>query len=137
MLSKASGKMTSSMKSRLLTDEFDGSRQKVAEYYFAPLISVLQAMLPPSLSRGFPRSMGRKSPTRKWVEIVDPKEDDLTPKQVEMLRLIAKNSPILKKEAGSAAILEKLLRRKMRSGDPQRKSPLRYSAGRKEKSRMR
>jgi primosomal protein N' len=30
----------------------------------------------------------------------------LTAKQVEMLRLIAKNSPILKKEAGSAAILE-------------------------------
>ena len=96
----------------LLSDELMSLAEKVAEYYFAPLISVLQAMLPPSLSPRLSSLHGPKVAYEKWVEILDSKEDDLTPKQVEMLRLIAKNSPILKKEAGSAAILEKLVEAK-------------------------
>ena len=96
----------------LLTDELMALAEKVAEYYFAPLVSVLQAMLPPSLSPRLSSLHGPKIAYEKWVEILDQKEDGLTPKQVEMLRLIAKNSPILKKEAGSSAILEKLIQAK-------------------------
>jgi primosomal protein N' (replication factor Y) len=93
----------------LLTDHLMELSQKVASYYFAPLISVLQAMLPPSLSPRLSSLHWPKIAYEKWVEIVNPNEKDLTPKQLEMLRLIAKNSPILRKEAGSPAILDKLV----------------------------
>jgi len=96
----------------LLTDELMTLAEKVSDYYFCPLISVLQAMLPPSLSPRLSSLHAPKIAYEKWVEILDSKEEDLTPKQVEMLRLIGKNSPILKKEAGSAAILEKLVEAK-------------------------
>lgn len=93
----------------LLSESLLALAKKVADYYFAPLISVLQAMLPPSLS---PRRSSLSAPKiayEKWVELVDKSEEGLTPKQIELLRLIALRGPILKKEAGSAAVLEKLL----------------------------
>lgn len=93
----------------LLSDELMDLAQEVASYYLAPLISVLQAMLPPSLSPRLSSLKGPKIAYEKWVELLDKSEDGLTAKQVEMLRLIAKNTPILKKEAGSAGILEKLV----------------------------
>ncbi len=93
----------------LLNDNLMALAQEVASYYFAPLVSVLQAMLPPSLSPRLSSLHGPKIAYEKWVEIVDPSEKGLTAKQLEMLRLVAKNSPILKKEAGSAGILDKLI----------------------------
>lgn len=93
----------------LLNDELMALAEKVSAYYFAPLISVLQSMLPPSLSPRLSSLHGPKIAYEKYVELVANDESDLTAKQIEMLRLIAKNTPILKKEAGSAAILEKLI----------------------------
>lgn len=93
----------------LLSDELMALAEKVASYYFAPLISVLQAMLPPSLSPRLSSLHGPKIAYEKWAELVNPDENGLTDKQIEMLRLIAKNSPVLKKEAGSASVLEKLV----------------------------
>ncbi len=93
----------------LLTDSLMALASQVADYYFAPLISVLQAMLPQSLSPRLSSLHGPKIAYEKWVELLDATEEGLTDKQIEMLRLVAKNSPILKKEAGSSSILEKLV----------------------------
>ena len=93
----------------LLDDELMALAQRVASYYMSPLISVLQAMLPPSLSPRMSALKGPKIAYEKWVETLSDDETDLTAKQIEMLRLIVKNGPILKKEAGSAAILGKLI----------------------------
>lgn len=96
----------------LLSDALFELALKVKDYYLCPLVSVLQTMLPPSLS---PRQSALKGPKiayEKWVRLLDRSEEGLTAKQIETLRLIALRGPILKKEAGSASILEKLIRSK-------------------------
>ncbi len=93
----------------LLNDELMELAHKISSYYLSPLISVLQAMLPLSLSPKMSTLKGPKIAYEKWVELVSSDESDLTDKQIEILRLIAKNGKILKKEAGSTAILEKLI----------------------------
>lgn len=93
----------------LLTDSLYALAQKVSDYYLSPLMGVFQAMLPLSLSPKMSSFHGPKIAYEKWVELISSDEKDLTDKQIEMLRLIAKNSPILKKEAGSPSILEKLV----------------------------
>ena len=86
--------------------------KKVASYYFSPLISVVQAMLPLSLSPRMSSEKGPKIAYEKYLEILDKSEEGLTDKQIEILRLISSNSPILKKEAGSPSIVEKLIQKK-------------------------
>jgi primosomal protein N' (replication factor Y) (superfamily II helicase) len=93
----------------LLTDQLMDLAKKVSDYYLSPLITVLQAMLPQSLSPKLSSLHGPKIAYETMVDLVSAAEDDLTPKQIEMLRLIAANHPILKKEAGSASILSKLV----------------------------
>lgn len=93
----------------LLDDDLMDLAKEVAEYYCAPLITVLQAMLPLSLSPKLSSLKGPRIAYEKWVEALTSDEEGLTPKQKEMLRLIVKNGPILKKEAGSASILDKLV----------------------------
>jgi len=93
----------------LLSKELMELASKVADYYFAPLISVLQAMLPKSLSPRLSSLKGPKIAYEKWVEVLDASENGLTDKQIEVLRLIANNSPLLKKEVGSSSILKKLI----------------------------
>lgn len=96
----------------LVDDNMMELANEVAKYYFAPFISVIQAMLPISLSPKLSSLKGPKIAYEKWVELINNDETDLTDKQIEMLRLVATNSPILKKEAGSASILEKLIDKK-------------------------
>ena len=93
----------------LLTDSLMELAEKVSSYYYSPLIGVLQTMLPPSLSPRLSSLHGVKIAYENWVEILDPSEDGLTDKQIEILRLVSKNSPILKKEAGSPSIIDKLV----------------------------
>jgi primosomal protein N' (replication factor Y) (superfamily II helicase) len=93
----------------LLTDKLMAVAEEVAEYYLSPLVSVLQAMLPPSLSPRLSSLNGPRIAYDKYVEFVKGGEEGLTAKQIEMLRLVQKNSPILKKEAGSPSVLEKLI----------------------------
>jgi len=93
----------------LLTDQLMNLAHEVGDYYLAPLISVLQAMLPQSLSPKLSSLHGPKIAYETMVDLVSSSEDGLTAKQTEMLRLIAANHPILKKEAGSAAILSNLI----------------------------
>ncbi len=95
----------------LLSEGLFGLAKEVASYYMAPLVSVLQAMLPPSLS---PRSSSLRAPKVAYdyyVEAIDSKEDGLTPKQIEMLRLLLRGT-LRKKEAGSPSVLKALIEKK-------------------------
>ena len=93
----------------LLNEELLNLSNEVAAYYLAPRISVLQAMLPPSLKPQRSSLKGPKIAYEKWVELIDPSEEGLTDKQIEMLRLVAANQTILKKEAGTPSVLDKLV----------------------------
>ena len=95
----------------LLSPELSLLCEETAEYYLAPKISVLQCMLPSSLRPSISSLNGPKIAYESWVEIVDESEEGLTPKQVEALRLIAKNKAVLKKEAGTETIVQNLLKK--------------------------
>lgn len=97
--------------SPLLNEDLFALAKRVSDYYLAPFISVLQAMLPPSLS---PRKSSLKAPKiayNQYLSINRYMENDLTDKQIEILRLIKKEGKILKKEVGSPSVVEKLLSR--------------------------
>ncbi len=93
----------------LLNDDLLALSNQVAEYYLAPKISVLQSMLPPSLS---PRHSSLKAPKvayDQYLVIKDNDENDLTSKQIEILRLISNEGKVLKREVGSPSVVEKLI----------------------------
>ena len=95
--------------SSLLSPELMSLADKVSEYYLASKISVLQTMLPPSLS---PRRSALKAPKiayDQYVEINSYDETLLTYKQIELLRLIQADGPILKREIKQVSILNKLI----------------------------
>ena len=83
--------------SPLLNDDLLELADEVADYYLAPKISVLQTMLPPSLS---PRKSSLKAPKvayDQYLVAIDEDEEGLTNKQIEILRLIIQEGKILKK----------------------------------------
>ena len=95
--------------SPLLSQDLLNLADEVSEYYLAPKISVLQSMLPPSLS---PRRSALKAPKIAYdlyVHAIDTNEDGLTDKQCEILRLIASTNKVLKKEISSVSVLNKLI----------------------------
>ncbi len=95
--------------SPLLSEDLMELADKVSEYYLATKISTLQAMLPPSLS---PRKSSLKAPKiayDQYVEIAKYDEEDLTFKQIELLRLIKEEGSVLKKEVKQVSILAKLI----------------------------
>ena len=95
--------------SPLLNEDLMNLADQVSEYYLASKISVLQTMLPPSLS---PRRSSLKAPKiayDQYVVIKDYDESDLTSIQIELLRLISKNAPVLKREIKQISVLNKLI----------------------------
>ncbi len=93
----------------LLSEDLMKLADEVSEYYLASKISVLQSMLPPSLS---PRRSSLKAPKiayDQYVKIKNFDEENLTYKQMELLRLIKDNEPVLKKEIKQVTVLKKLL----------------------------
>lgn len=95
--------------SSLLNEDLMNLADLVSEYYLASKISVLQTMLPPSLS---PRRSSLKAPKiayDQYVVIKDYDESDLTSTQIELLRLISKNAPVLKREIKQVSVLNKLI----------------------------
>lgn len=95
--------------SPLLSEDLLELANKVSDYYVAPKISVLQSMLPPSLS---PRRSSLKAPKiayDQYVRTISDNEDGLTDKQIELLRLISSVDKVLKKEIKSKSILDKLI----------------------------
>lgn len=92
----------------LLNEELFQLAKRISSYYFCPFIRVLQTMLPPSIK---PKTSSLKAPKiayDSYVVLVDANEEDLTPKQKEWLRLVAKEKRILKKDFRSKPILDKL-----------------------------
>ena len=93
----------------LLDEELLALLDEVSDYYLAPKISVLQAMLPPSLS---PRRSSLKAPKiayDQFYEIVDDNEEGLTNKQIEILRFIKQEKRVLKRDIKSKSVADKLL----------------------------
>ena len=99
-------------KEPLLNKELLNLLEEVSSYYLAPKISVLQTMLPPSLS---PRKSSLKAPKiayDSYLEVIDENEDNLTNKQIEILRFIKNEKRVLKRDIKSVSIVEKLLENK-------------------------
>lgn len=93
----------------LLNEDLLNLSNEISEYYLASKISVLQAMLPPSLS---PRRSSLKAPKIAYdiyIELISDNEEGLTPKQIELIRLLKLEGRILKKELKSPSIIKKLL----------------------------
>ena len=96
-------------KSPLLNEELLSLLDEVSSYYIAPKISVLQVMLPPSLS---PKRSSLKAPKiayDQYLEVINDCEDGLTNKQIELLRFIKQEGRVLKRDIKSKSIIEKLL----------------------------
>ena len=95
--------------SPLLNDDLLKLSDMIADYYLAPKISVLQAMLPPSLS---PRKSSLKAPKIAYDQYVQVKyfvTDDLTVKQRNLLEMIKEDGPVLKSAIKEVSILKKLI----------------------------
>ena len=95
----------------IFNDELESLAKKVADYYLSPLISVYQTMLPPSLK---PKKSALSKPKIQYDDYLVPltdNEDDLTPKQLELFRLIKDNSPVLKSSL-KTTVLPKLIEKK-------------------------
>ena len=96
-------------KSPILNEELLSLLDEVSNYYLAPKISVLQVMLPPSLS---PRRSSLKAPKiayDQYLEVINDNEEGLTNKQIELLRFIKSEERVLKRDIKSKSIIEKLL----------------------------
>ncbi len=95
--------------SPLLNEDLLALADQVSEYYLAPKISVLQTMLPPSLS---PRKSSLKAPKiayDQYLQTINEEEDGLTNKQIELLRFITQEGLVLKRETKSISIVNKLI----------------------------
>ena len=93
----------------LLSKDLLELADQIADYYLASKISVLQTMLPPSLS---PRKSSLKAPKiayTQYIELNKYDESDLTYKQIELLRLIKEEKKVKKSEIKQVSILNKLL----------------------------
>lgn len=88
----------------LFNDELMALSYKISSYYHASLISVLQAMLPPSLKPNSSSLNKAKIAYETYLKVDKNQEDGLTNKQKEILRLIVLNQPILKSEIKSSVI---------------------------------
>ena len=93
----------------LLTPELILLANEIKNYYLAPYISILQAMLPLSLKPTSSSLKGPKIAYEYFVKIVSDNEDNLTPKQIELLRLVKNNGEVNKKDIKSPSILKKLI----------------------------
>ncbi len=95
--------------SPLLNDDLLELSDKVANYYLAPKIAVLQSMLPPSLS---PRKSSLKAPKiayDQYVKIKKYNTEGLTAKQINLLDAIKEDKEVLKRDIPQVSILAKLV----------------------------
>ena len=96
-------------KTPLLDDEMLQLAKEISNYYLSPLISVLQTMLPPSLKPRYSTLKAPKIHYDKYLVILNDNEKDLTPKQIELLRLIRANEKVLKRDIKNVSIIKKLI----------------------------
>lgn len=82
----------------LLNEELQNVAKEVSDYYFSPLISVYQTMLPPSLK---PKRSSLNKPKisyQTYVYCIDDNIEGLSAKQIETLLLIKNSKEILKSD---------------------------------------
>ncbi len=94
----------------LLNNELLELCDKITSYYVASKVSVLQTMLPSSLS---PKSSSLKAPKiayEYFATIKNYDESGLTAKQIELLRLIDREGEINRRDIKSKVILENLIK---------------------------
>ncbi len=92
----------------LVSDELLELAEKVSSYYLSSKISVLQAMFPKSLAPRRSSLKGPKIAYDTWVTVSNYSEIGLTPRQIEIMRLLKNNGDMLKREIKSPSVLEKL-----------------------------
>ena len=86
----------------------------VASYYHAPLISVYQTMLPPSLKVKYSSLNKPKIAYDIYVEVCDDDTSSLTPKQLELYLKIKEEKLVLKKDIKSTLVPTLLNKKKIR-----------------------
>lgn len=97
----------------LLNKELLQLSNEIADHYLAPLISVLQTMLPSSLKPASSALKGPKIAYDIYVKLINDTEEGLTPKQIELVRLLRSSGKILKKDCKSPSIVQKLYDKKI------------------------
>lgn len=97
----------------LLNEELLELSKEIADHYLAPLISVLQSMLPSSLKPAKSALKGPKIAYDTYVKLIKDDETGLTPKQIELVRLLRNSGRMLKKDCKSPSIVQKLYEKKI------------------------
>ncbi len=95
--------------SELLNDELRALVDRICDHYLVTKISVLQTMLPKSLKPRLSSLNGPKAYFDKYLAVIDDDETDLTARQIDLLRFIKANGKVLKRDAGSPSIVNKLI----------------------------
>lgn len=93
----------------LLNEELNLLANEMAEYYLCPLISIYQTMLPSSLKPSSSSLKGPKIYYEKYVHLLSPLEDDLTPKQIEIVRNLKNSGDLRLKDVKSQSIIKNLV----------------------------
>ena len=93
----------------ILSNELVQLSEIVSSYYYAPHISVLQAMLPVSLRPTRGALSGPKIAYDTYVSIAKDDDSDLTPALTETYLFVKSNGPTLRKHAGNYYRVSKLL----------------------------
>ncbi len=97
--------------SPLLNDELMELAKTLAGEYLWPHVSVLQAMLPQSLKPKTSALKGPKIAYESYVKIRDVSEEGLTLKQIEWLRIIAREQPFEKRACRAHSVLQQLIKK--------------------------
>lgn len=95
----------------LLNEELMKLSDELSDFYLSPKISILQTMLPTSLKPAKSSFNGPKIAYEKKISAISEDEEGLTPKQIEILRLIINNGSVLMQEAKkfcSQGVIDKL-----------------------------
>ena len=101
-------------KEPILNEELTQLASDISSYYFSPLISVYQTMLPPSLK---PKLSSLNKPQIAYdiyVEVCSDDVNGLTPKQLELYLKIKEEGLVLKRDIKSALVPKLLEKQKIR-----------------------
>ena len=101
-------------KEPIFNDELVNLAKDIASYYFAPLISVFQTMLPPSLKPKLSSLNKPKIAYDTYVEVCSDDVSNLTPKQLELFLKIKDEGLVLKKDIKSTLVPVLLEKKKVR-----------------------
>lgn len=120
----------------LLNDELMQLANEISQYYLSPLIAVLQAMLPKTLKPSSSSLKGVKIAYDLYLHLEDDNEEDLTSKQIELIRLLKDNGDILKRDYKSVSIVNKLIELKRISIKKVEKNRLVFPLAEEEKKKI-